>query len=102
MVSDIVFSFSIVSTCPSSLLPAVTGNNLFFPNNSSMSILTFLGSTNNPRDATNISFNNIVGSTFPFNAYAITALPAKNPTITPIFPSLFSIPASIPRQCVSC
>ena len=62
-----------------------------------MSIFTSLGITNNPSDAINISLIVIIGTVFPLATYVSIAFPTQNPTITPIFPNLFNIPAIIPE-----
>ena len=67
---------------------------------SAISIFTFLGINSNPNDAINISLIVIIAIVFPFATYVSIAFPRQNPTITPIFPNLFSIPANIPRYCI--
>ena len=74
-----------------SICPAVVGSNLVFPTISSISISIFLGKSNRPKEAINISFIVIIGTVFPFATYVRIALPKQNPTITPILPNLFNI-----------
>ena len=74
----------------------IVGKSFVFPTMSDISISIFFGSANKPNDAINISLIVITGTVLPFTTYVRTAFPKANPTITPIFPSLFSIPAIIP------
>ena len=80
----------------SSITPAVVGKHFVWFIISVISILTFFGIAKSPNDAINISLIVIIGIVFPFATYVNIAFPAQNPIITPIFPSLFSIPAIIP------
>ena len=102
---DVAISFIASDTCvkfsATSLLLfnapfGVTGKNFEFPINSSKSIWKFFGNNSNPIDATNISLKYISSTVYPFETYASSTFPNANPIITPIFPSLLNIPASIP------
>ena len=61
-----------------------------------ISIFIVLGNSSKPKDAIRISLIVITGTVFPFATYVRTAFPMQNPTITPILPNLFKIPANIP------
>ena len=62
-----------------------------------MSIPTHFGIASSPNDAINASLNTTKSVAVPFDAYSKMPFPARNPTITPIFPNLFSSPAIIPE-----
>ena len=73
------------------------GNNLeVLPINSSISICIVFGIASKPIDAIKISLKCISSTVYPFETYAKTTFPMQKPTITPIFPNLFKIPAIIP------
>ena len=61
-----------------------------------ISIFTSFGINNSPRDAIKISLIVIIGTVLPVATYVSIAFPMQNPIITPIFPNLFKIPASMP------
>ena len=95
IVSDTLFNLFAVFFF-SSNLPAAVGKHFVVFIISVISIFTFLGITNNPSEAINISLIVIIGTVLPFATYVSIAFPTQKPIITPILPSLFNIPAIIP------
>ena len=97
IVSETLFNLSAVSLLLFNALSGNTGKSFEPPVNSSIFILIDFGTAKSPIDAINISLKWINSTVYPFDTYASTTFPKQNPTITPIFPNLFNIPAIIPE-----
>ena len=98
MVSDTIFSWSIVSLLCSNPLLLYSGNILSVLTSSSIFMPAHFGIASNPSDAINASFITTKSFAVPFVAYNNIPFPIRNPAITPIFPNLFSNPATIPES----